>query len=325
MFQHWRTSLLHFVEWFTERRASTRYFYAKLFLFFISLNFACYWWSLLTTFPNLLSSYKSEEYVLMGFPLAFLGALFDSASLFITLLIARAALRSDRNLKYVALLSVDLIIAALATLWTLLVFVIAGWVVSFVLGRPETMVSRTILYENRLLSAWLDPFNHDNIRHIYFGIIMGASALLPTLAHIYLAGYAFIKAGISNISDAKAPHLMVIRIYRVAFVSGVICLGILSLLPRDAMPVTGISDKIEHFLAYGLLGLIGFRAYLKDAWHVAIGLIFYGLLLEILQSMIPGRDPSLFDAIANTLGVLTSWAVLWGLRKALRREDASPL
>jgi hypothetical protein len=43
------------------------------------------------------------------------------------------------------------------------------------------------LYENRFLGALTDPFGARNARNIYFGVIMGVSALLPTLFHVYLA------------------------------------------------------------------------------------------------------------------------------------------
>jgi hypothetical protein len=63
---------------------STRYFLPKTFLFFVALNLACFWWALLTAYPNLMSGPGADEYILMGFPVAVLGALFDSLSLLVT-------------------------------------------------------------------------------------------------------------------------------------------------------------------------------------------------------------------------------------------------
>jgi hypothetical protein len=203
MFQHWRKSLQVFLQWFAGKQANSRYFYLKLFLFFFLLNLACYWWALLTTYPQHLTSYKGDEYVLMGFPVAILGAMFDSLSLFVTLRIIRSALKSNNNTRYIAYLSVDLLIAVLATFWVLFAFVASGWIVSFILQRPETFTSRTDLYEGRLWDAWLNPFNPDNIRNIYFGIIMGASALLPTIIHFLLAGTSILKASMVIISSKE--------------------------------------------------------------------------------------------------------------------------
>lgn len=194
MFSYWRQSLTHFLGWFEHKRATTRYFYSKLFLFFVGLNLACYWLALLSIYPQHLASYKVDEYVLMGFPVGILGALFDSLSLFVTLVIVRHALVVTSNRAYVVYLSIDLVIAMAATLWVLFVFVASGWIVGLMLDRPETLDSRTLLYESRVWSALLNPFDADNMRNIWFGIVMGASALLPTLFHVYLAARSAVRS-----------------------------------------------------------------------------------------------------------------------------------
>ena len=194
VFIHWRGSLLRFHDWFEGRRASTRNFRLTTFLFFVALNLGCYWWALLTTYPQFLVGPKADEYVLMGFPVAVLGALFDSLSLLVTLYIVRRALSSTSNLSYLGYLSVDLVIAVLATFWVLFAFMVSGWVVSLILALPETFEARTALYQGRLWSVFNDPFNADNLRNIYFGMVMGASALLPTLFHLFLAGKSLVRS-----------------------------------------------------------------------------------------------------------------------------------
>jgi VanZ family protein len=82
-------------------------------------------------------------------------------------------------------------------------------------------------------------------------------------------------------------------------------------------------DKGEHFIAYfGLAAMatlvIGRRPAL--AWAIA-GIIALGGALEIIQGMV-GRDASMGDFIANTLGALTglcvALVVIWlGGRKLL--------
>ena len=191
---HWRKSLQTFLDWFQEKQACTRLFRMKIFLFFILINFACFWWALATAYPQHIVSHKADEYFFMSFPVAFLGALFDILSLAVTLYIIRQALASASNARYMALLSVDLLIAVLATFWVLMAFVVSGWLVSFVLERPETLTSRTVLYEGRFWNALLNPFSAENMKNIYFGIIMGASALLPTLFHALLAGRAAVAS-----------------------------------------------------------------------------------------------------------------------------------
>ena len=87
VFTQWRLSLLRFHDWFEELRYTTRYFHPKTFLFFVVLNLACFWWALLTAYPDLLTGPGADEYSLMGFPVAILGALFDSLSLLATIYI----------------------------------------------------------------------------------------------------------------------------------------------------------------------------------------------------------------------------------------------
>jgi hypothetical protein len=194
IFEIWRQSLSRLHDWFNKKRdAGRRQFYFKSFSIFFAINLGCYWWALLTAYPGHIMSYKWDEFFLMGFPVSFLGATFDSFSLIVTLFIIRQALVSDNNLRYVAFLSVDLVIAGLAALWVLFAFVASGWVVALVLQRPETFASRTVLYQGRFWDAFEDPFAPGNIRNIYFGTIMGASALLPTLCHLFLAMRSLVR------------------------------------------------------------------------------------------------------------------------------------
>ena len=150
--------------------------------------------------------HKAIEFVLTGFPVAVLGALFDSLSLFVTLLLIRRALSAKSNVSYVGYLSVDLFIAVLATFWVLFAFMISGWVVSLVLQVPETMSDRTSLYSGRFASALTDPFSRENLRNIYFGMIMGASALLPTLFHLAMAGRSLVKtvASVARLTKGRS-------------------------------------------------------------------------------------------------------------------------
>lgn len=186
-FAHWRSSLLAFKNWFERRRAVTRYFLPKVFLVFVGINLLCFWWALLTAYPWLLFGHKKVEFILTGFPVAVLGAMFDSLSLFVTLLLIDRALSAKSNISYVGYLSVDLFIAVLATFWVLFAFMLSGWVVSLVLQNPETMSDRTGLYQSRLQNVLENPFSREALRNMYFGIIMGASALLPTLFHMGMA------------------------------------------------------------------------------------------------------------------------------------------
>ena len=195
VFGYWRNSLLNILTWFEYLRNSTRKFYLKTFAVFAVVNLACYWWALLTAYPKHIFGAKAEEYLLMGFPVALFGAAFDCLSLLGTIFIIKRALLSENNSSYIFYLSIDILIATIASFWVLFVFAISGWVVSYILANPETIGSRIWLYEGRIESAIYNPLKPDNLRNIYFGIIMGASALLPTLLHLFLACRSFLRSG----------------------------------------------------------------------------------------------------------------------------------
>jgi hypothetical protein len=69
--------------------------------------------------------------------------------------IIRRAIKSRNTLAYISHLSIDFIIAIIATFWVLFVFIISGWLIQTL--TPATPV---------------------------FGLIMGLSASLPTCIHV---------------------------------------------------------------------------------------------------------------------------------------------
>ena len=91
---------------------------------------------------------------------------------------------------------------------------------------------------------------------------------------------------------------------------------LISVLPANAIPTVSIGhfDKVFHFLEYFFLALLlvrGLNHSLKGLIgpkHILFILILgigYGIVMELVQFLIPGREPSVFDAAANTAGVLS--------------------
>jgi VanZ family protein len=83
---------------------------------------------------------------------------------------------------------------------------------------------------------------------------------------------------------------------------------ILSLIPGN---IQGISnyDKIEHFTAYFILSFLCSYSFRNRILFFIILNIAMGLIIEYIQSFIPGRDMSAFDAIANSLGILSGYII----------------
>jgi VanZ family protein len=92
---------------------------------------------------------------------------------------------------------------------------------------------------------------------------------------------------------------------------------------RAILPETRGWDKVAHFLAYGLLGLLIARALHGGSGPVRVRLALaavalatlYGASDELHQRFVPGRDASLLDLAADLLGA-AGGAALWALRGA---------
>ncbi len=183
----WRHSLEKLLNFYARKRGSLTSFFPKLFIFFMLLNMSCYWIAILTAYPEEFAGGERFEYLLMQFPVGFLGAMFDSFSFFITVWIARRALKTTSLPSYIAHLSIDVLIAIVATFWVLMVFSVSGWLVGMLQHSSQSLVESSAKYENRLTDAVHDPLGRENVKNIYFGVMMGFSAMIPTMIHLYLS------------------------------------------------------------------------------------------------------------------------------------------
>ncbi len=85
----------------------------------------------------------------------------------------------------------------------------------------------------------------------------------------------------------------------------------LSVLPGDVGPKIPHLDKVLHLCEYALFAWLLTRAirataspphassYVLWAWLYATS---YGLLMEVIQRLVPWRSADLMDAVMNTLG-----------------------
>jgi VanZ family protein len=75
-----------------------------------------------------------------------------------------------------------------------------------------------------------------------------------------------------------------------------------------------IRDKLAHFGEYFVFGWLAARAFDGQgwssrkhfAWTFAFGL-FLGAVDEFYQGFVPGRERSLYDLLADTLGAAAGW------------------
>ena len=189
----WRDSLHKVLDIYERKRGSIAVFFPLLFLFFVILNITCYWWAIYTAFPYYMQTHEASHYIKLQIPVGILGALFDSLSFFVTIWIIKRALASSKTSEYIFHLSLDFFIAILATLWVLFVFSFGGWIISIWESVPEQLAERGNKYTSRAVEAIKDPTGRENAKNIYFGLIMGISAALPTCLHFALFGSSIFK------------------------------------------------------------------------------------------------------------------------------------
>ena len=90
------------------------------------------------------------------------------------------------------------------------------------------------------------------------------------------------------------------------------------------------SDKVAHFAAYGLLGVLLTRAFAGAVWAgYTVHSVLYGwaaatvyaLTDELHQAFVPGRTPSVGDGVADAAGAaLGAFIALAVAQRALRER-----
>jgi VanZ family protein len=113
---------------------------------------------------------------------------------------------------------------------------------------------------------------------------------------------------------------------RYLFAAGTIAVMVLSAIPAQEMPSLGVSDKIEHVVAYALLGLTGGRAFTapKATILLLVLLPMLGVALEAVQLLSPGRSSEVTDAFANWAGATLVLLPILLVRFGLARTRRSP-
>jgi hypothetical protein len=186
--QHWKISLRRLLVYYETHRGPLYLFFPLLFCFFVVVNIFFYWWAMITAFPHDISYY----YFKVQFPVGILGALFDTLSFFVTIYIIRRALDAKKSWEYIGHLSIDLVIAVLATFWVVYVFSVSGWLIKWFEGTQEIYAARSDRYQQMVVDAIAAPTSSDSMRNIYFGLVMGISAMIPTFIHITM----FVRASL---------------------------------------------------------------------------------------------------------------------------------
>jgi VanZ family protein len=94
--------------------------------------------------------------------------------------------------------------------------------------------------------------------------------------------------------------------YRIVFGLYLIAILAASSIPGRSMPKIIIlsPDKLLHLTEYFILAVLAYLSFKKFSKTLIIGLILFAIMDEIWQSFIPGRWPSVFDVVADILGMM---------------------
>jgi VanZ family protein len=107
---------------------------------------------------------------------------------------------------------------------------------------------------------------------------------------------------------------------------------VLTSLPGNDLPNLELSDKVEHFLAFGGLGfLLNLSLRIQDkftlikkhpAWFTILIVSAYAALDEFHQIYIPGRTCDIRDWLADTGGVTIGVIIMTLLILTVERKQA---
>lgn len=93
-------------------------------------------------------------------------------------------------------------------------------------------------------------------------------------------------------------------LWRGLFAAAVVGILVIALLPsgggEDWFPQ---ADKLRHAFAFLTLWALGRRAGFHPGWALALGLLGFGVGIEIAQSFTPDREASTADVLADLTGI----------------------
>lgn len=115
-------------------------------------------------------------------------------------------------------------------------------------------------------------------------------------------------------------------IFKKLFVLALVAITVLALLPGELLtaPVFDWWDKAQHALAFAVLGVLGLIAFPAEPKRVVVGLVLYGVAIELAQLAVGWRFGEWQDVVADALGVMVAWAgvLRWRHRQRVAEGDA---
>jgi VanZ family protein len=142
-------------------------------------------------------------------------------------------------------------------------------------------------------------------------LLEGLQALTPDrhanfLAGLYGAGGALAAALLAELFTRTWRWRTPLKTLKIIGGLVLVAFAVLSLVPRQLRPHTGLPGPLEHMAAYAIAGALLTVCYQKRSqpFIVAVALSLYAATLEIAQIWVPGRNPKFIDFAASSAGAL---------------------
>ena len=112
---------------------------------------------------------------------------------------------------------------------------------------------------------------------------------------------------------------LAIRIMPLLFGACLVFTVMMALIPGDALMQFNLWDKAQHALAFAVLTLTGSLAYANKTKAVYIGLILYGVIIEVMQNVLTStRFSGVSDVLADGVGMAIGFVIYLAVRKVFR-------
>ena len=91
--------------------------------------------------------------------------------------------------------------------------------------------------------------------------------------------------------------------YRITFCLAVFSVFVLSVIPHPESITGDMNDKINHVLAFSVLAFLALQGFETRIRLIIVYLAAYGILIELVQFLIPSRRCSFLDFCADLCGI----------------------
>jgi VanZ family protein len=121
---------------------------------------------------------------------------------------------------------------------------------------------------------------------------------------------------------ALTRHPRMTRLWRVALALLLVVINWLALTPAPPRQMDLGWDKLNHLSAFATLAVVAVLGRCGAFWRIAVALLAYGGLIEILQSFTPNRDAEWADLLADGVGIALGLLLVAGLFRLAGKAGA---